>query len=286
MNELRSILKHADSNSLVLGDEVCKGTEDLSATAIVASAIQRFSKNNVNFILATHLHKLHSIDSIIKLNNIKFMHLDIKYDEILKEIIYGRKLQDGIGENIYGIEIANFLLDDNDFIKTANSIRNDLINVNTSILNPNNQAIIKMYMLIIVIYAEAKQISIFTYYLSEEYNNTNINSLVNNEPITANNKSNLVVLCEKHHNDVHSNKLKIYGYEKTLKGESVLKYENILNEPNKKKYSQYIDYINNQYKDNYENNTMNLTNIKNDIQITKGISISTTTIKKILLVDY
>ena len=37
MNELRSILKHSDQNSLVLGDEVCKGTEDLSATAIVAA---------------------------------------------------------------------------------------------------------------------------------------------------------------------------------------------------------------------------------------------------------
>ena len=119
MNELRSILKYSNNKSLVLGDEVCKGTEDSSATALVASAIKQFSKKNVNFILATHLHKLYQLDSINKISNIKFMHLDITYDEKLKEIIYGRKLQDGIGEAIYGIEIAKHILSDSDFIKDA-----------------------------------------------------------------------------------------------------------------------------------------------------------------------
>ena len=96
MNELRSILKHSDKNSLVLGDEVCKGTEDSSATAIVASAIQEFSRKSVNFILATHLHKLYELPLIKEISNVKFMHLDVSYDEVLKEIIYGRKLKEGI----------------------------------------------------------------------------------------------------------------------------------------------------------------------------------------------
>jgi DNA mismatch repair protein MutS len=91
MNELRSILKYSDKNSLVLGDEVCKGTEDSSATAIVASAIQAFSKKKVNFILATHLHKLYELDTIKEISNVNFMHLDISYDTTLKKIIYGRK---------------------------------------------------------------------------------------------------------------------------------------------------------------------------------------------------
>ena len=58
MNELRSILRYSDNRSLVLGDEVCRGTETTSALAIVSSAINKFAKNGINFIFATHLHKL------------------------------------------------------------------------------------------------------------------------------------------------------------------------------------------------------------------------------------
>jgi len=90
MNELRSILKFADKNSLVLGDEVCKGTEEESARAIVASSVRRFSKNNVKFILATHLHKLVELDCIKELNNIKIKHLSISYDHENEIIIYDR----------------------------------------------------------------------------------------------------------------------------------------------------------------------------------------------------
>ena len=36
-----------------------------------------------------------------------------------------------------------------------------------------------------------------------------------------NQKSNLVVLCKKHHNDVHNNKIKIEGYKKTSKGKEL-----------------------------------------------------------------
>ena len=36
-----------------------------------------------------------------------------------------------------------------------------------------------------------------------------------------NNKSNLIVLCEKHHNDVHSNRLIINGYKETTEGKEL-----------------------------------------------------------------
>ena len=282
MNELRSILKHSDRNSLVLGDEVCKGTEDLSATAIVASAIKRFSNNNVNFILATHLHKLYNIDTITKLNNIRFMHLDIKYDEVLKEVIYGRKLKEGIGESIYGIEIAKFILDDNDFIKTANGIRNDLIDVNNSVLNEKQSSYNKdVYVDKCYICGDQVNLDVHHITYQEEYEK----STALTKPTTEKNtKSNLVVLCEKHHNEVHNNQLKIHGYEKTIKGNTLLKYEDNTEIPvaKSKKYSSYTDYITNQYKNNYDNNHMSLSSIKTDIQLTKGISISTPIIKKIL----
>ena len=39
MGELKTILKYSDKNSLILGDEICRGTEDISGLAIVGAAI-------------------------------------------------------------------------------------------------------------------------------------------------------------------------------------------------------------------------------------------------------
>tara|TARA_B110000971_G_scaffold187008_1_gene196061 strand:+ start:995 stop:4048 length:3054 start_codon:yes stop_codon:yes gene_type:complete len=284
MNELRSILKHSDRNSLVLGDEVCKGTEDLSATAIVASAIKRFSTNNVNFILATHLHKLYTLDVITELSNIRFMHLDIKYDEILKEVIYGRKLKYGIGESIYGIEIAKFILDDNDFIKTATSIRNNLIDVNDSLVNPKQSGYNKdVFVDNCRICGSNVNLDVHHIIYQEEFSDMDV---------SKNNKNNLVVLCEKHHNDVHSNKLKIHGYEKTVEGVDKLKYDfkkssnGDLTCKSNKKYSKYVDFIIQTYKTDYEQKNINIKNIKIDVQLQQGVIISTPTIKKILMSLY
>ena len=69
MEELRSILKYADNESLVLGDEICRGTETISALSIVTSSVLALSKKKSSFIFATHLHKL---DELVKDNNIQF----------------------------------------------------------------------------------------------------------------------------------------------------------------------------------------------------------------------
>jgi hypothetical protein len=124
MDELRSILKYSDHHSIVLGDEICKGTEETSALSIVSASIMRFCNNNVNFIMATHFHKLYELEVINNINNIKFMHLSISYDEDNGSIIYGRKLQDGPGSTLYGIEVAKYIIEDELFIDNAQNINN------------------------------------------------------------------------------------------------------------------------------------------------------------------
>ena len=56
MSELRNILQRCDKFSLVLGDEVCSGTEATSALAIVAAGIDTLVKKKAAFVFATHLH--------------------------------------------------------------------------------------------------------------------------------------------------------------------------------------------------------------------------------------
>ena len=75
MGELRGILKRADCNSLVLGDELCSGTENTSAQSIFASSVIHLNKRDCSFIFATHLHQLTSMPEIMELARVKSFHL-------------------------------------------------------------------------------------------------------------------------------------------------------------------------------------------------------------------
>ena len=73
MCELRTILNHSDQNSLIIGDEVCSGTESNSAKSIFTAAIEWLHNKNSSFIFATHLHKLNEINLIKDFDNIRFL---------------------------------------------------------------------------------------------------------------------------------------------------------------------------------------------------------------------
>ena len=64
MSELRHILRYTDENSLILGDELCSGTEIESAISIFVTGIQLFHKKQSSFIFATHLHQIVDYDEI------------------------------------------------------------------------------------------------------------------------------------------------------------------------------------------------------------------------------
>jgi DNA mismatch repair protein MutS len=90
MVELNAIIKRADTSSLVIGDEVCRGTEHISGNAIVASTIVSLSENNASFIFATHLHELIHLECIKKLDTVKAYHLSVDFDPKTDSLIYDR----------------------------------------------------------------------------------------------------------------------------------------------------------------------------------------------------
>ena len=49
MTELRNILQRANNNSLIIGDEICCGTEPISGIAIVSSAINELINKKTSF---------------------------------------------------------------------------------------------------------------------------------------------------------------------------------------------------------------------------------------------
>ncbi len=98
----------ATKKSLVLGDEICHGTESSSGIAIVAASIEEMVRLNTNFMFATHLHDLSNMEDITTLKTVEFkhFHVETKIKNGETEIIYNRKLMDGSGLASYGIEVA------------------------------------------------------------------------------------------------------------------------------------------------------------------------------------
>ncbi len=118
---------------MVLCDELTSGTEIKSATGLVASALLRLIDKKSHFIFSTHLHSLTQFEDITNNPNLSIAHFRINITENLIE--YERKLRKGSGDDTYGIEIANVLGLDSEFIKTAYHYRSVMDDNNMKILS-------------------------------------------------------------------------------------------------------------------------------------------------------
>jgi DNA mismatch repair protein MutS len=291
MSELKSILKYSDSRSIVIGDEVCKGTEETSALAIVSSTIVHFSKNNVNFILATHFHKLYDLSCIKDLKNIKLYHLSVNYDSKNDIIIYGRKLEHGSGSDLYGLEIANYIIKDDEFITFAKNIRNEVLNLQTKIVstqtsNYNKDLFVDKCM---ICGDNGLTYPLDTHHIVEQkiFDKNN-----NSESFHKNKLSNLVVLCKTHHDNVHHGNLTINGYKDTTNGllldfndKNILKDSDEDVKKSKKKYGkEQIDLVKNIFnKLKEQKQSMNI--IQKELQ-KNGLQISPKIIRSIINDSY
>ena len=122
MCELATILNNADKNSLILGDEVCSGTETSSAVSIFAQSLIDLQKVKATHIFATHFHEITKMEEITKLKKLDIKHMSVKCD--LNGILhYTRKLEDGSGEKMYGLEVCKSFHFEEDFLTKAHSLR-------------------------------------------------------------------------------------------------------------------------------------------------------------------
>ena len=123
MSELRVILRLANENSLILGDELCSGTETESALSIFVAGLMDMHTNKSSHIFATHFHEIVHYDEIKQLSRLSLKHMAVHYDRELDALIYDRKLRDGAGTRMYGLEVCKSLHLSEDFLKRAHYIR-------------------------------------------------------------------------------------------------------------------------------------------------------------------
>ena len=123
MSELRMILKNADEYSLILGDELCSGTETQSALSIFVAGLMDLHAAQSSFIFATHFHEIVDYEEITALERLEMKHMAVFYDRENDCLVYDRTLRDGAGDKMYGLEVCKSLHLPTEFLEKAFKIR-------------------------------------------------------------------------------------------------------------------------------------------------------------------
>jgi len=215
MVELNAILKRSSSTTLVIGDEIARGTEHISGSALVATAILKLSESSTTFLFATHLHELMDLEEIQNRKNIKAVHLSVSYDDKTDKLVYDRILKDGSGEKIYGITVAKYIIKDTNFINKALEIKNVLtgLNKDVKVSRYNKDLLVDECSIC------GKKNGLETHHINLQKDCTIKKDFVKDKPhIKRNQLFNLVVLCEKCHDKLHDKKIKVESIKMTGKG--------------------------------------------------------------------
>jgi DNA mismatch repair protein MutS len=221
MSELRTILRLMDENSLVLGDELCSGTETISAISIFVAGIQRLYGSKSSFIFATHLHEIVDYEEVIEMKTVHLKHMEVMYNKETDSLIYNRKLKDGSGANVYGLEVCKSLSLPQDFLDSANEIRlkyntegKSMLSLKQSRYNANK----------IVNRCEkcCKNEGKEVHHLQHQVDANEDGIITTSDSVFhKNNLANLMTLCEKCHDEIHKKGLK-QKKVKTTKGHQII----------------------------------------------------------------
>ena len=123
MNEVSNIIKNATENSLIILDEVGRGTSTFDGLSIAWSVIEYINENiRAKTLFATHYHELTQLEN--ELEGIK--NYTILVEEKGKEIIFLRKIIKGSTDKSYGIEVARLAGINQDIINRADEILNNI----------------------------------------------------------------------------------------------------------------------------------------------------------------
>ena len=218
MSELRTILNQADENSLVLGDELCSGTESDSALSIFTAGLEHLHAKKSTFLFATHFHEIVKYDEIKALDKLAMKHMAVLYDKEHGLLVYDRKLHDGPGESNYGIQVCRSLNLPDDFLLRADEIRmkynkstKNILSLDSSHFNAQkivaNCDICKM--------EKATEV----HHLQHQKNANKKNNYIGS--FHKNHTANLSNICESCHKKMHASD-KEHEIKKTINGTTIL----------------------------------------------------------------
>lgn len=199
MSELRIILKMADQQSLILGDELCSGTEHDSAVSIFVSGLESLYKKKTSAIFATHLHEIVKYDEIKNMDKLLIKHLTVSYNMEKDLLIYDRKMRDGPGESMYGLEVCKSLHLPDDFLEHAYEIRRKYKKEEEGVLAKKSSHFNSKKVLGTCEMCKQK-LGVEIHHLQHQ-NMADKNNMIDH--FHKNHPANLLSVCESCHNDFH-----------------------------------------------------------------------------------
>lgn len=123
MTEVAEILKNATKDSLVILDEIGRGTSTFDGMSIARSVVEFICENiGCKTLFATHYHELTELEGILP--GVKNYSISIKKRG--DELIFLRKIVPGGADRSYGIEVAKLAGLPNEVVKRANVILKEL----------------------------------------------------------------------------------------------------------------------------------------------------------------
>ena len=224
MTGLKKILNCKGPNTLILADELCRGTESYSAISIVYSTIMKLIASQTKFFFTTHLHQIAELEQIKKISTLgdsnyalQISHLSVT---MKKSIIYfDRKIQPTSGSPLYGLEVCKNIINDDEFINTAFKIRNSLTNnkvSNTGGIIGNKKSQYNRKKIIHHCEICNSTESLETHHIIEQ-NEANEKGITP-DGFHKNNLHNLTVLCHDCHLKVTLRKIITHGYIDSTNG--------------------------------------------------------------------
>ena len=146
MSEVSNILKQATNNSLIVLDEVGRGTSTFDGLSIAWSVMEYLSKTlKAKTLFATHYHELTELEGLLE--GVKNYRINVK--EFNDTIIFLRKIVRGGANKSFGIEVAKLAGLPENVITRAKEILHTLeeneINKNSSLTQLNETTETKKY---------------------------------------------------------------------------------------------------------------------------------------------
>lgn len=222
MIETRAIINRSGPKTIVIGDEVCRGTEYISGNSIVAATLIHLSQSGSSFIFASHLHEIPTLKRIKELKNIKCYHLTVEVDD-RENLIFDRQLKEGQGTTMYGIIVAKHIIKNDEFIKLAQELKCELLkNPNQILHTKTSKYNSKLYVDECGLCGVKISLDKFGGYLDTHHINEQQHCkdgfVIHKPHLKKNSKANLVLLCKECHQKEHNNELSILGYKQTSNG--------------------------------------------------------------------
>ena len=126
MTEVANILRNATAKSLLILDEIGRGTSTYDGLSIARAVVEYISDRNkigAKALFATHYHELTELENEIP--NVKNYSFSVKEDG--DRVVFLRKLVRGSADRSYGIEVARLAGVPKEVLQRADEILEDLV---------------------------------------------------------------------------------------------------------------------------------------------------------------